>query len=67
VVERLCLAHGGSIAHHHGAGLFRNKWLRDELNTGMDLLQILKDGIDPDNLLNPGKLGLRAAVGADTV
>jgi alkyldihydroxyacetonephosphate synthase len=66
-VERLCLAHGGSIAHHHGAGLFRNQWLRDELNTGMYLLQILKDGIDPDNLLNPGKLGLRPAVGADTV
>lgn len=67
VVERLCLAHGGSIAHHHGAGLFRNQWLREELNTGMDLLQILKDGIDPDNLLNPGKLGLRPAVGADIV
>jgi len=67
LVERLCLTHGGSIAHHHGAGLFRNQWLREELNTGMDLLQILKDGIDPDNLLNPGKLGLRAAAGADTV
>ncbi|MDQ2186925.1 FAD-binding oxidoreductase [Alcaligenaceae bacterium A4P071] len=64
VVERLCLAHGGSIAHHHGAGLFRNAWLREELNTGMDVLQIIKDGIDPGNLLNPGKLGLRAAPGA---
>jgi alkyldihydroxyacetonephosphate synthase len=66
-VEGICLQHGGSVAHHHGAGVFRNKWLRQELNTGMDLLQILKDGIDPDNLLNPGKLGLRPAVGADTV
>lgn len=66
-VEGICLQHGGSVAHHHGAGVFRNKWLRQELNTGLDLLQIIKDGIDPDNLLNPGKLGLRPAVGADTV
>lgn len=65
IVERLSLAHGGSMAHHHGVGLFRGRWLRDELNTGMDLLQILKDGVDPHNLLNPGKLGLRPAAGSD--
>lgn len=63
-VQRLCLALGGSIAHHHGVGVFRNEWLREELNTGLDLLQILKDGIDPHNLLNPGKVGLRAPPGA---
>lgn len=67
VVQRLCLEYGGSIAHHHGAGLFRNAWLKEELNTGMDLLQIVKDGIDPGNLLNPGKLGLRSAPGAEIV
>jgi FAD/FMN-containing dehydrogenase len=30
----------------------------------MDLLQILKDGLDPDNLINPGKLGLRQPAGS---
>jgi alkyldihydroxyacetonephosphate synthase len=63
-LQRLCLELGGSIAHHHGVGVFRNEWLREELGTGLDLLQILKDGIDPQNLLNPGKVGLRAAPGA---
>jgi alkyldihydroxyacetonephosphate synthase len=66
-VERLCLAHGGSIAHHHGAGLFRNPWVREEINAGLDVLQAIKDGIDPHNLLNPGKIGLRPAAGAETV
>jgi alkyldihydroxyacetonephosphate synthase len=66
-IERICLASGGSIAHHHGAGVFRNEWLREELNVGLDMLQILKDGIDPKNLLNPGKLGLRAAPGSASV
>ena len=63
-LQQICLALGGSISHHHGVGVFRNEWLREELNTGMDLLQILKDGIDPHNLINPGKVGLRAPDGA---
>ena len=63
-VESICLELGGSVAHHHGVGVFRNEWLRAELGTGLDLLQILKDGIDPHNLLNPGKVGLRPAADA---
>lgn len=64
-IERLCLEMGGSVAHHHGAGLFRNPYLRTELNEGLRLLQILKDGLDPDNLINPGKLALRLPAGSD--
>jgi alkyldihydroxyacetonephosphate synthase len=60
-LESICLELGGSIAHHHGVGVFRNEWLGEELGVGLELLQILKDGIDPHNLLNPGKVGLRAA------
>ncbi len=63
-IETICLEMGGSVAHHHGAGLFRNAWVRQELNSGMELLQILKDGLDPDNLINPGKLGLRQPSGS---
>jgi alkyldihydroxyacetonephosphate synthase len=66
-IERLTLAHGGSISHHHGAGAFRNEWLKAELGTGLDLLQILKDGLDPDNRVNAGKLALRPAPGAATL
>jgi alkyldihydroxyacetonephosphate synthase len=63
-IEALALELGGSISHHHGVGWFRNEWIRAELNVGLDLLQAMKDAIDPDNLLNPGKLGMRAAAGA---
>ena len=66
-LESICLELGGSIAHHHGVGVFRNEWLRRELGVGLELLQILKDGIDPRNLLNPGKVGLRATPGAMTI
>lgn len=62
-VEGLSLALGGTIAHHHGVGLFRGPWMTRELNAGMDILQSLKDAMDPANLLNPGKLGLRLSPG----
>jgi alkyldihydroxyacetonephosphate synthase len=58
-IQCLCLAAGGSIAHHHGIGLFRGPWLRQELGTpAFGLLQALKDCLDPQGLLVPGKLGL---------
>lgn len=64
LAQRACLDLGGSISHHHGVGVFRNPWLRQELGVGMELLQGLKDHLDPDNLFVPGKLGLRPRPGA---
>jgi len=66
-VEALTLDHGGSIAHHHGAGLFRNPWMQRELGSGLGVLQAIKDAIDPDNLFNPGKIGLRASANAKDI
>ncbi len=65
-IQRMTLERGGSIAHHHGAGLFRGPYMEGELGTtGLRLLQAVKDALDPGNLLNPGKLGLRPRAGAD--
>jgi alkyldihydroxyacetonephosphate synthase len=68
VIERMTVEHGGSIAHHHGAGLFRNPYMAAELGSaGLALLQAVKDAVDPRNILNPGKLGLRPRPGAASV
>lgn len=58
------LAHGGSIAHHHGSGLFRGPWMDGEHGVGMDLLRSIKASVDPQNLFNPGKLGFPPRAGA---
>ncbi|WP_162409483.1 FAD-binding oxidoreductase [Acuticoccus sediminis] len=58
------LAHGGSIAHHHGSGLFRGAWMDGEHGVGMDILRRIKAAIDPQNLFNPGKLGFPPRAGA---
>lgn len=52
-------AAGGTISHHHGIGVVRSRHLTAELgDTGMAVLRSLKAALDPQNILNPGKLGL---------
>lgn len=64
IAEGETLAHGGSIAHHHGSGLFRGGWMDGEHGVGMDVLRKVKQAIDPANLFNPGKLGFPARAGS---
>ncbi|MBW3619784.1 MAG: FAD-binding oxidoreductase [Actinobacteria bacterium] len=63
--QRAALAAGGTTSHHHGIGLLRAPYLREELGeVGFDVLRRVKDALDPKGLLNPGKLGLGGG-GAD--
>ncbi len=56
---KACLQVGGSASHHHGIGYFRGPYMKEELGVGHEVLQKLKDVLDPNGILNPGKLGLR--------
>jgi alkyldihydroxyacetonephosphate synthase len=53
-----CLQEGGSISHHHGMGLHRALWMREENNVSLDILKAIKNTFDPAGIMNPGKLGL---------
>ena len=57
------LAHGGAISHHHGIGLNRAGYLREALGPAFDVLVSVKQALDPNGILNPGKLGLPSAFG----
>lgn len=55
------LDNGGTIAHHHGAGLARAPYLRRELGDGgVEVLRRLKRALDPAGVANPGKWGVDA-------
>jgi alkyldihydroxyacetonephosphate synthase len=54
---RCCLEQGAAISHHHGVGLARHAWLREDLGDSFLLLERLKHALDPAGILNPGKLG----------
>ena len=51
--------HGGTISHHHGAGTDHARWMAGEKGeTSMAVLRALKAELDPNGIMNPGKLGL---------
>lgn len=50
------IENGGSIAHHHGIGINRTNWMKDEWGGAYPVLKKIKETLDPKNILNPGKL-----------
>lgn len=61
--QRAVLANGGALSHHHGVGLNRSRFVREALGPAFDVLAALKSGLDPNGILNPGKLGLPSPFG----
>lgn len=49
---------GATISHHHGVGYTKARFMKEEHHHFMEVYQALKDELDPDNLCNPGKMGL---------
>jgi alkyldihydroxyacetonephosphate synthase len=62
---RVALAAGASLSHHHGVGLNRARFVADALGpAGAGILAKMKAVLDPNGILNPGKLGLPSPFGA---
>jgi alkyldihydroxyacetonephosphate synthase len=57
------LAAGGAISHHHGIGINRSRFLPEALGSGFGVLAAVKGALDPNGILNPGKLGLDSPFG----
>lgn len=56
IVDRT-LAVGGTITGEHGVGLAKKPYLRQQLgDNSYELLKLVKRALDPDGLLNPGKI-----------
>jgi alkyldihydroxyacetonephosphate synthase len=56
--QRAVLANGGALSHHHGVGLNRSRFIEEALGTAHGVLVDVKRALDPNGILNPGKLGL---------
>jgi alkyldihydroxyacetonephosphate synthase len=59
------LERGGSLSHHHGIGLNRSRFMREALGGAFDVMVGLKRALDPNGILNPGKLGLPTTFGSN--
>lgn len=51
------IRHGGAVSHHHGIGRDHQAWyLRQTDELTRTVLKNVKQTLDPENILNPGKL-----------
>jgi len=51
------IAAGGTITHHHAVGRDHAPWMTGEVGAlGVDALRALKQRLDPNGVMNPGKL-----------
>ncbi|MCJ7700777.1 MAG: FAD-binding oxidoreductase [Anaerolineales bacterium] len=48
---------GGVINEHHGVGLKLARYVRKQYGSAFQVLEVLKNGLDTHNILNPGKMG----------
>jgi alkyldihydroxyacetonephosphate synthase len=63
VGQRAVLNAGGALSHHHGIGLNRARFVQEALGASFDVLVRVKQALDPNGILNPGKLGLPSPFG----
>ncbi|CAG2133774.1 putative FAD-linked oxidoreductase [Cupriavidus campinensis] len=52
------IQYNAALSHHHGIGLLRAPYMAPSLDTAFPVLVAVKQALDPQNILNPGKLGL---------
>lgn len=63
---RAVLDAGGALSHHHGIGLNRARFVADALGPAYDVLAGVKQSLDPNGILNPGKFGFASPFGEVT-
>ena len=51
------LKHGGMINEHHGVGLKLSRFMPAQYGAAWPLLERIKDAMDPNGIMNPGKVG----------
>jgi alkyldihydroxyacetonephosphate synthase len=55
---RVALEGGGVVNEHHGIGLRMGRLMKEAYGDQYELARTLKKALDPNNIMNPGKLGL---------
>lgn len=60
VSMRICLERGAAVSHHHGVGLARLPYIEKDLGTAFGVNSLVKQALDPHNIMNRGKLGYAA-------
>lgn len=57
---RAALDLGGTLSGEHGIGMIKQKYMQWEFgDEGLELMRTIKRAVDPNNIMNPGKMFVR--------
>jgi glycolate oxidase len=57
----LTLKFKGTLTAEHGLGMAKSPFIGQELGEGLEVMEGIKKALDPDNILNPGKMGFKGS------
>jgi alkyldihydroxyacetonephosphate synthase len=60
VAMSAALEHGAAISHHHGVGIARLPYVQRDLGSSFEVMKRIKAALDPNGIMSPGKLSLKA-------
>jgi glycolate oxidase len=51
----------GTFSAEHGVGMAKSPFIKEELGIGLEVMEKIKKTLDPNNILNPGKMGFEGS------
>jgi glycolate oxidase len=56
-IFKVAISLGGTLSGEHGIGMAKSKYMELQFGpAGVNVMKKIKDALDPDNILNPGKM-----------
>jgi glycolate oxidase len=52
----------GTLTAEHGVGMAKSPYIEEELGVSKEVMEKIKLALDPNNILNPGKLGFEGSI-----
>lgn len=58
----LTLEFRGTLTAEHGLGMAKSPYIKAEIGNGLEVMEQIKKTLDPENILNPGKMGFEGSI-----
>jgi glycolate oxidase len=58
----MTLKFGGTVSAEHGIGMAKSPYIGRQLGEALEVMKAIKKTMDPNNILNPGKMGFDDAI-----
>jgi glycolate oxidase subunit GlcD len=59
----MTLRYKGTVSAEHGVGMAKSPYIGKQLGEALNVMKDIKKALDPNNILNPGKMGFEDAIG----